>query len=111
MFRNQYDTDVTLWSPAGRIHQIEYAMEAVKQGSAAVGARVSHACIGTDSREKKRQTCRGGIGTDRETVRGGREPRGRKIRHEQLERRRRQMTDGRSKGSMDACAAGRRNGC
>jgi len=39
MFRNQYDTDVTLWSPAGRIHQIEYAMEAVKQGSAAVGAR------------------------------------------------------------------------
>lgn len=39
MFRNQYDTDVTTWSPAGRIHQIEYAMEAVKQGSAAVGVR------------------------------------------------------------------------
>lgn len=37
MFRNQYDTDVVTWSPAGRIHQIEYAMEAVKQGSAAVG--------------------------------------------------------------------------
>mmetsp|Transcript_7110 Transcript_7110/g.18534 ORF Transcript_7110/g.18534 Transcript_7110/m.18534 type:complete len:265 (-) Transcript_7110:190-984(-) len=39
MFRNQYDTDVTTWSPAGRLHQIEYAMEAVKQGSAAVGLR------------------------------------------------------------------------
>ena len=39
MFRNQYDTDVTTWSPTGRLHQIEYAMEAVKQGSAAVGVR------------------------------------------------------------------------
>mmetsp|Transcript_13269 Transcript_13269/g.25438 ORF Transcript_13269/g.25438 Transcript_13269/m.25438 type:complete len:277 (+) Transcript_13269:60-890(+) len=39
MFRNQYDTDVVTWSPAGRIHQIEYAMEAVKQGSAAVGLK------------------------------------------------------------------------
>jgi 20S proteasome subunit alpha 6 len=39
MFRNQYDTDVCTWSPAGRIHQIEYAMEAVKQGSAAVGLK------------------------------------------------------------------------
>ena len=64
MFRNQYDTDVTTWSPQGRIHQVfsclwdfyrqphliltspllqimqvEYAMEAVKQGSACVGAR------------------------------------------------------------------------
>ncbi|XP_065909277.1 proteasome subunit alpha type-1-like [Dysidea avara] len=39
MFRNQYDTDVTVWSPQGRIHQIEYAMEAVKQGSATVGVK------------------------------------------------------------------------
>jgi len=39
MFRNQYDTDVTTFSPAGRIHQVEYAMEAVKQGSAVVGVR------------------------------------------------------------------------
>ncbi|RCV16886.1 hypothetical protein SETIT_3G174300v2 [Setaria italica] len=37
MFRNQYDTDVTMWSPAGRLFQVEYAMEAVKQGSACVG--------------------------------------------------------------------------
>jgi len=39
MFRNQYDQDCITFSPEGRIHQIEYAMEAVKQGSAAVGAR------------------------------------------------------------------------
>ncbi|XP_058716661.1 proteasome subunit alpha type-1 isoform X1 [Poecile atricapillus] len=38
-FRNQYDNDVTVWSPQGRIHQIEYAMEAVKQGSATVGLK------------------------------------------------------------------------
>eukprot|EP00762_Andalucia_godoyi_P002349 ANDGO_07588.mRNA.1 Proteasome subunit alpha type-1-B len=41
MFRNSYDTDVTLWSPQGRLFQIEYAMEAVKQGSAAVGLKSS----------------------------------------------------------------------
>ncbi|KAG6403201.1 hypothetical protein SASPL_135418 [Salvia splendens] len=39
MFRNQYDTDVTTWSPAGRLFQVEYALEAVKQGSAAIGLR------------------------------------------------------------------------
>nr|UCK81594.1 proteasome subunit alpha type-1 [Arenicola marina] len=39
MFRNQYDNDVSIWSPQGRIHQIEYAMEAVKQGSATIGLK------------------------------------------------------------------------
>ncbi|RYG45180.1 hypothetical protein EON67_10880 [archaeon] len=34
---DQYDTSVTTWSPQGRLFQVEYAMEAVKQGSAAVG--------------------------------------------------------------------------
>lgn len=46
MFRNQYDNDVTVWSPQGRLHQVEYAMEAVKQGSATVGLKSStHAVL------------------------------------------------------------------
>ncbi|KAI8469700.1 MAG: nucleophile aminohydrolase [Monoraphidium minutum] len=48
MFRNQYDTDVTTWSPQGRLFQVEYAMEAVKQGSAAVGlTSKTHAVLAT----------------------------------------------------------------
>lgn len=47
MFRNQYDTDVTVWSPEGRPLQVEYAMESVKQGSACIGLRSStHAVLG-----------------------------------------------------------------
>jgi len=46
MFRNQYDTDTITWSPQGRIFQIEYAMEAVKQGTAIIGIRSStHAVL------------------------------------------------------------------
>ncbi|CCI41834.1 unnamed protein product [Albugo candida] len=37
MFRNSYDTDVTVWSPQGHLHQVDYAMEAVKQGSVCLG--------------------------------------------------------------------------
>jgi 20S proteasome subunit alpha 6 len=48
MFRNQYDTDCITWSPQGRIHQIEYAEEAVKQGSCCVGlVSNTHAIIAT----------------------------------------------------------------
>ncbi|ALC39205.1 Pros35 [Drosophila busckii] len=39
MFRNQYDSDVTVWSPQGRLHQVEYAMAAVKLGTATVGLK------------------------------------------------------------------------
>jgi len=39
MYRNQYDTDCQTWSPQGRIHQIEYAINAVSQGTVAVGIR------------------------------------------------------------------------
>ncbi|RUP03057.1 nucleophile aminohydrolase, partial [Jimgerdemannia flammicorona] len=39
MFCNQYDNDISTWSPQRRIHQIEYALEVVKQGSMAVSLR------------------------------------------------------------------------
>lgn len=39
MYRNQYDTDSITWSPQGRLFQVEYAMEAVKQGTCCVGAK------------------------------------------------------------------------
>lgn len=45
MFRNQYDSDVTTWSPQGRLYQVEYAMEAVKQGSATVGVKSSRYAV------------------------------------------------------------------
>ncbi|KAF1990677.1 N-terminal nucleophile aminohydrolase [Aulographum hederae CBS 113979] len=37
MFRNNYDSDALTFSPQGRIFQVEYAQEAVKQGSVVVG--------------------------------------------------------------------------
>jgi len=39
MYKSQYDNDVTLWSPAGRLHQLEYACSAVDQGSVVLGLR------------------------------------------------------------------------
>jgi len=39
MFRYQYDNDAATWTPQGRTLQVEYAMEAVKQGTPVVGLR------------------------------------------------------------------------
>jgi 20S proteasome subunit alpha 6 len=39
MFRNNYDTDITTWAPQGRLFQVEYAMETVKQGAPTVGLK------------------------------------------------------------------------
>ena len=47
MYRNQYDTDPTTFSPQGRLFQVEYAAEAVKQGSCCVGIKSkTHAILG-----------------------------------------------------------------
>lgn len=46
MFRNNYDNDASTFSPQGRIFQVEYAGEAVKQGSVVVGiASKTHAVL------------------------------------------------------------------
>mmetsp|Transcript_590 Transcript_590/g.756 ORF Transcript_590/g.756 Transcript_590/m.756 type:complete len:216 (-) Transcript_590:204-851(-) len=46
MHRNQYDTDVTTWSPDGKLHQVNYAEQSVKQGSCSLGLRSStHAVL------------------------------------------------------------------
>jgi 20S proteasome subunit alpha 6 len=37
MNRSNYDGDVATWSPQGKLFQVEYAREAVKQGSVALG--------------------------------------------------------------------------
>lgn len=52
MFRNQYDTDVTVFSPQGRLHQVEYAMEAVNQGTVVLGLRsATHVVLGAVKRQ------------------------------------------------------------
>ncbi|RKP14335.1 20S proteasome subunit alpha 6 [Piptocephalis cylindrospora] len=40
-----YDGDSSTWSPQGRLHQVEYALEAVKQGSASVGLRSNNYAV------------------------------------------------------------------
>ena len=49
----QYDTDVSTWSPQGRLFQVEYAMEAVKQGSCAVGLKVRRRFVSFARRRRR----------------------------------------------------------
>lgn len=39
MLKGLYDLDCVTWSPQGKLFQVEYAMEAVKQGSICLGLR------------------------------------------------------------------------
>jgi len=51
MLRSQYDTDCITWSPQGRLFQVEYAMEAVKQGSLCLALRSkTHVVLATLNR-------------------------------------------------------------
>lgn len=45
MSNTQYDNDATTWSPQGRLLQVEYACEAIKQGSVSVGLRNKEHCV------------------------------------------------------------------
>jgi len=43
--RSEYDRGVNTFSPEGRLFQVEYAIEAIKLGSTAVGLQTSEGCI------------------------------------------------------------------
>ena len=46
MWRSFYDQSCATWSPQGRVFQIDYATEAVKQGSVSIGLRSNtHAIV------------------------------------------------------------------
>ena len=47
MLKGLYDLDCTTWSPQGKLFQVEYAMEAVKQGSICLGIRTNYGLLFT----------------------------------------------------------------
>ena len=45
MFRNEYDADLTIFSPDGEIHQINYAKNASNKGNILIGLKTSSHCF------------------------------------------------------------------
>lgn len=45
MTRSEYDRGVNMFSPEGRIFQVEYAIEAIKLGSTAIGIKTSEGIV------------------------------------------------------------------
>lgn len=45
MTRSEYDRGINTFSPEGRLFQVEYAIEAIKLGSTALGIRTSEGCV------------------------------------------------------------------
>jgi len=45
MTRSEYDRGVNTFSPEGRLFQVEYAIEAIKLGSTAIGIQTSEGCV------------------------------------------------------------------
>ena len=43
--RSEYDRGVNTFSPEGRLFQVEYAIEAIKLGSTAVGLQTKDGCV------------------------------------------------------------------
>ena len=45
MIKSLYDRDSMTWNPEGKLFQVEYAMNAVQQGSVCVGLRSENTVV------------------------------------------------------------------